>query len=121
MHNSSAPSRNSRVYTQSRQSSAEPSAPPSPTPRAADSRNSVGSFLPASSSGGSQPTVTQLSAWKGGVGAKPTGAQLNKTGLGILDMTRDLVPSQPAEVQTDNWDDDFEEGISLTKIQGKSA
>ena len=25
---------------------------------------------------------------------------------------------QPLEEQTDNWDDDFEEGISLTKIQG---
>lgn len=26
---------------------------------------------------------------------------------------------QPPEEQTDNWDDDFEEGISFTKLQGK--
>ena len=25
---------------------------------------------------------------------------------------------QPPEEQTDNWDDDFEDGISLTKLQG---
>jgi hypothetical protein len=25
------------------------------------------------------------------------------------------------EEETDNWDDDFEEGISLTKLQGMSA
>lgn len=28
-----------------------------------------------------------------------------------------FVLQQPEE-QTDNWDDDFEEGISLTKLQG---
>ena len=27
---------------------------------------------------------------------------------------------QPPEEQTDNWDDDFEEGISLTKLQGET-
>lgn len=27
---------------------------------------------------------------------------------------------QPPEEQTDNWDDDFEEGISFTKLQGGS-
>jgi hypothetical protein len=27
--------------------------------------------------------------------------------------------SEPPEEQTDNWDDDFEEGISLTKLQGQ--
>ena len=26
---------------------------------------------------------------------------------------------QAPEEQTDNWDDDFEEGISFTKLQGK--
>ena len=26
---------------------------------------------------------------------------------------------QPPEEQTDNWDDDFEEGISFTKLQGR--
>jgi len=25
---------------------------------------------------------------------------------------------QPPEEQTDNWDDDFEEGISFSKLQG---
>jgi hypothetical protein len=26
---------------------------------------------------------------------------------------------QPPEEQTDNWDDDFEDGISFTKLQGR--
>lgn len=28
---------------------------------------------------------------------------------------------QPPEEQTDNWDDDFEDGISFTKLQGRST
>ena len=28
---------------------------------------------------------------------------------------------QPPEEQTDNWDDDFEDGISFTKLQGTSS
>ena len=37
-----------------------------------------------------------------------------KTPLGLPVPT---ILQQPEE-QTDNWDDDFEEGISFTKIQG---
>ena len=37
-------------------------------------------------------------------------------------MIRETLPMpfilQQPEEQTDNWDDDFEEGISLTKLQG---
>ena len=28
---------------------------------------------------------------------------------------------QPPEEQTDNWDDDFEEGISFSKLQGNEC
>lgn len=42
-----------------------------------------------------------------------------------LPLTRDPLPPpvqlQQPEEQTDNWDDDFEEGISLVKIQGLSC
>lgn len=40
----------------------------------------------------------------------------------VLGHIRETLPMpfilQQPEEQTDNWDDDFEEGISLTKIQG---
>jgi hypothetical protein len=31
---------------------------------------------------------------------------------------RDPLALQAPEEQTDNWDDDFEDGISFTKLQG---
>lgn len=42
--------------------------------------------------------------------------------LGIIEKSREPLPYvlQTPEEQTDNWDDDFEEGISLTKLHGKS-
>ena len=41
-------------------------------------------------------------------------------GLGIMEPSRGPLPAvmQEPEEQDDNWDDDFEEGISLTKLQG---
>lgn len=112
-----APSRNARINGHGRQASGDPT-PPSPTRMIAGNRASIGSILPSSSSGGSQPTVTQISAWKGGIGAKPVGIPGVKPGLGLVDLGRESVPLQPEEEPTDNWDDDFEEGIPLTKIQG---
>ena len=40
--------------------------------------------------------------------------------LGIMEKSREPLPYvlQTPEEQTDNWDDDFEEGISLTKLHG---
>ena len=42
-----------------------------------------------------------------------------KAGINLVEKIRPLsfVLQQPEE-QTDNWDDDFEEGISFTKLQG---
>lgn len=41
-------------------------------------------------------------------------------GLGIMEQSRAPLPAamQEPEDEGDNWDDDFEEGISLTKLQG---
>lgn len=57
-----------------------------------------------------------LNAWKAG-----TLSNTNTKPL-ISTQIREPMPLhfalQPPEEQTDNWDDDFEEGISLTKLQG---
>lgn len=46
--------------------------------------------------------------------SKPTVA------VGLVEKIREPVPFvlQPPEEQTDNWDDDFEDGPSFTKLQG---
>jgi hypothetical protein len=56
------------------------------------------------------PTAWRIGA---GVNAKPTG-------INLVEKIREPVAFtlQQPEEQTDNWDDDFEEGISFTKIQG---
>ena len=57
-----------------------------------------------------------LNAWKAGT--------LSNTNTKPLISTQIREPTalhfvlQQPEEQTDNWDDDFEEGISLTKLQG---
>lgn len=40
--------------------------------------------------------------------------------VGLVDKIRETAPFvlQPPEEQTDNWDDDFEDGPSFTKLQG---
>lgn len=49
-----------------------------------------------------------------GVATKPTAA------IGLVEKIREPAPFvlQPPEEQTDNWDDDFEDGPSFTKLQG---
>lgn len=78
--------------------------------------------LPASGSGGglsasgSQPTLlaSSNSAWRismnmgMGIGGPSIAAGVPAPAVLVV----------PPEEQDDNWDDDFEEGISLTKIQG---
>lgn len=58
-----------------------------------------------------------MTAWKAGV--LTNAKTLTSASLGQI---RDTLPLpfvlQPPEEQTDNWDDDFEEGISLMKLQG---
>ncbi|KAF9483361.1 hypothetical protein BDN70DRAFT_873858 [Pholiota conissans] len=42
----------------------------------------------------------------------------NKAGINLVEKIQPLAFTlQPPEEQTDNWDDDFEEGISFTKLQ----
>lgn len=79
-----------------------------------------------SSSSGSR-TVTQA-GWKNGTAVpKPVFTAAAMSGpLGLIEKgNRDSLPMalQEPEEQTDNWDDDFEEGISLTKLHNldKSA
>ena len=66
--------------------------------------------LPASTSVSSQ-TSSGSSGWK--IGSVPSG-------INLVEKIREPLAFvlRPPEVQTDNWDDDFEEGISFTKIQG---
>jgi serine/threonine protein kinase len=56
------------------------------------------------------PSSSSSGAWK----AAPKQPQLAEK-IQIPPLSFSL---QPPEEQTDNWDDDFEEGISLTKLQG---
>lgn len=83
--------------------------PPSPT---------LPSSITASSSG--QQTVIG-SGWRVALPAKPplVGAGIHGP-LGLIEKSREPLPMvlQQPEVQTDNWDDDFLEGISLTKLHG---
>lgn len=45
---------------------------------------------------------------------------MKAAGINLVEKIQPLV-LQPPEEQTDNWDDDFEEGISFTKLQGLST
>lgn len=55
---------------------------------------------------------------------KPVALNTGKIPVGATQLghVREALPMpfilQAPEEQTDNWDDDFEEGISLTKLQG---
>ena len=57
------------------------------------------------------PPLSQAGAWKAGSAPKAPKNFVEK----IQPMGFVL---QPPEEQTDNWDDDFEEGISFSKLQG---
>lgn len=53
--------------------------------------------------------------------ARKTGAGSNikPAGINLVEKIQPLsFVLQPPEEQTDNWDDDFEDGISFTKLQG---
>ncbi|KAF9651668.1 hypothetical protein BDM02DRAFT_3090819 [Thelephora ganbajun] len=109
-----SPSRPSKHPVRTRPGSHyRPPSPHSPT----ESVFPTGSInaLPSSTSGGSQPTLSMLNAWKAGTLSNPNTKPLISTQI------REPMPLhlvlQPPEEQTDNWDDDFEEGISLTKLQ----
>jgi hypothetical protein len=62
---------------------------------------------------GSGPSSGPSGGWKGAVA--PSG----KAGINLVEKIQPLsFVLQAPEEQTDNWDDDFEEGISFTKLQG---
>ena len=75
----------------------------SPTPMPAD-------VIPSSGSTGSLST-----GWK--VGSAPTAKGPIAGPYSLIEKIQPLALASPEE-QTDNWDDDFEEGISLSKLQG---
>jgi hypothetical protein len=58
--------------------------------------------------------------WKLGSAPESKGSVINAP-LGLVEKIQPL-PSvlQAPEEQTDNWDDDFEEGIPFSKLQGRS-
>ncbi|KAK7689843.1 hypothetical protein QCA50_006482 [Cerrena zonata] len=106
-----SPSRPSKHPQRRREAARRPSSPPlqpidfgSPIP-------------PALSSHPSQTSLASASAWK------PTPAPAAKTSAPAAPLTQiqAQLPMpfvlQPPEEQTDNWDDDFEEGISFSKLQ----
>lgn len=74
----------------------------SPTPLPVD-------VIPSSSS------TNSLMAWKSG--PAPTTKTVAAGSYGLIEKIQPLALASPEE-QTDNWDDDFEEGISLSKLQG---
>lgn len=46
------------------------------------------------------------------------GSAPKANGMNLVEKIQPSFVLQPPEEQTDNWDDDFEEGISFTKLQG---
>lgn len=85
------------------------SRPPSPGRSPTD--NSFKPSLPTSTSAGLGPSTSAPSAWK--LGSAP-----KANGIGLVEKIQPLAfVLQPPEVQTDNWDDDFLEEISFTKLQ----
>ncbi|KAF7966406.1 hypothetical protein HWV62_38446 [Athelia sp. TMB] len=109
-----SPSRPSTKPSRRKHSEARAYSPPrSPT-------DPTGAFmLQASSSGMLQPS---LSAFKlgGSSFAAPLTKPTSSGAIGLVEKIREpLTPFvlQPPEEEDDNWDNDFEEGISFTKLQ----
>lgn len=74
----------------------------------------LSSSISAPTSLGLHPSMSGPSAWK--IGSAPN---VKAHGINLVEKIQPLsFVLQPPEEQTDNWDDDFEEGISFTKLQG---
>ena len=110
-------SRISLTFLKNRLAPSKLSKPSSRYPRPSSPTQSRPAEIPQSTSLislGSHPS-SGPSGWKNGptLGSKP--------GLGLVEKIQPLsFVLQPPEEQTDNWDDDFEDGISFTKLQGRS-
>lgn len=82
--------------------------PQSPTHRPAD-------FAPSTSAISNSSGFHQPIGWKAG-----SAPNVKSIGMNLVEKIQPIsFVLQPPEEQTDNWDDDFEEGISFTKLQGK--
>lgn len=67
-------------------------------------------------------SLSNVSAFHQPVGWKAGSApNVKPMGMNLVEKIQPIAfVLQPPEEQTDNWDDDFEEGISFTKLQGQS-
>ncbi|KAF8158498.1 hypothetical protein B0H34DRAFT_709124 [Crassisporium funariophilum] len=101
-------------WNEALKSPSKPLKHPSRNPRPSSPTQSRATDIPQATSLtsiGSHPSSGPL-VWKSG------SAPGNKTGIGLVEKIQPLsFVLQPPEEQTDNWDDDFEEGISFTKLQ----
>uniref|UniRef100_A0A8H7XP33 non-specific serine/threonine protein kinase n=1 Tax=Psilocybe cubensis TaxID=181762 RepID=A0A8H7XP33_PSICU len=102
-------------WNEALKSPSKPTKHPSRNPRpASPTQNRLSAEIPQSSSlpsVGSNPHAGP-SVWKSAAGPS------NKAGINLVEKIQPhAFVLQPPEEQTDNWDDDFEEEISLTKIQ----
>ena len=109
-----APSRPAR-HPERRRTTSVTDAPPSPT---LPPVNMPSSLRPIDAMNQSVASSVPINT------RKPVALNASKgpSSVPVLGHIRETLPMpfilQPPEEQTDNWDDDFEEGISLTKIQG---
>lgn len=109
-----SPSRPSKHPARSRGSIVDPG-PPSPTPKSS-SRPSSG--LVPSTSAGSQPAlITSASAWRLSTASANKSTLITGPPRFVEKIREPVAIVVTPEEQTDNWDDDFEEGISFTKLQ----
>lgn len=71
--------------------------------------------MPVDAMASSSSANSLLMAWK--PASAPTTKNATAGPYGLIEKIQPLALASPEE-QTDNWDDDFEEGISLSKLQG---
>jgi len=111
-----APSRPSKHSGRNHSRTYRPHSPTIQPPADIPASTPMTSLLPVSTSAGSHPSSSGSSAWRNG-----SVPNIKATGINLVEKIQPLsFVLQIPEEQTDNWDDDFEEEISLTKIQGYS-
>ncbi|KDR82414.1 hypothetical protein GALMADRAFT_220413 [Galerina marginata CBS 339.88] len=101
-------------WNEALKSPSKPSKHPSRNPRPSSPTQHRSSDIPQSTS---LPSIGS-NAVPGPSGWKSAAAPSSKAGINLVEKIQPLsFVLQPPEEQTDNWDDDFEEGISFTKLQ----
>ncbi|KAF4577422.1 hypothetical protein EYR36_005410 [Pleurotus pulmonarius] len=102
----------------SKHPSRAPPRPVSPTPSHSHQSPSESVLLSSSASSSSSSMQPSNSAYKLSQPMMKASGGMNL--MGGINLAEKIQPSfvlQPPEEQTDNWDDDFEEGISFSKLQ----